>query len=137
MCHELFQCENWWKIGWYNWLTALGCTEMRARVEKVDILGWNKSKIFQGIKSVEALRLSDLSNIILRIMWRTVLRDQTDKKIQKEQDGKKDHLDYTNNKLMLQQWFQLIKGVIISSWMMNCYSCANLGEVSLMNRFHQ
>ena len=31
------------KIGWEKYRTVLKCTQMRARVEKVDVLGWNKS----------------------------------------------------------------------------------------------
>ena len=31
------------KIGWEKYRTVLKCTEMRARVEIVDVLGWNKS----------------------------------------------------------------------------------------------
>ena len=43
ICHRLFQCEKLRKIGGDNRHANLGCTEMRALVEKVDFLGCNKS----------------------------------------------------------------------------------------------
>ena len=38
-----FKYENNLKIGCEKYRTVLKCTQMRARVEKVDVLGWNKS----------------------------------------------------------------------------------------------
>ena len=43
LCGEFFKCANKLKISWENQYTVLKCTQMRARVEKVDVLGWNKS----------------------------------------------------------------------------------------------
>ena len=38
-----FSNEKKLKISWKKYCTDLKCTQMRARVEKVDVLGWNKS----------------------------------------------------------------------------------------------
>ena len=53
LCSAFFKYENNMKIGWEKYRTVLKCTEMRARVEIVDVLGWNKSVIgilFCGIE---------------------------------------------------------------------------------------
>ena len=39
----LFKYEIKLKIGWENQCAVFKCTQMRAHVEKVDFLGWNKS----------------------------------------------------------------------------------------------
>ena len=38
------KCENKLEVDWENKCNVLKCTQMKARVEKVDILGWNKYK---------------------------------------------------------------------------------------------
>ena len=43
LCSAFFKYENNLKIGREKYRTVLKCTQMRARVEKVDVLGWNKS----------------------------------------------------------------------------------------------
>ena len=43
LCSAPFKYENRMKIGREILCTVLKCTQMRARVEKVDILGWTKS----------------------------------------------------------------------------------------------
>ena len=43
LCTALYKCENKLKIDWKNQCTVLKCTQMRARVVKVDVLVWNKS----------------------------------------------------------------------------------------------
>ena len=57
LCCTLFKCENKLKIGWENWCTVLKRTQMRSRVEKVDVLGWNKSD--------KGWRLSDFGSTFL------------------------------------------------------------------------
>ena len=42
LCSALFKCGNRLKLGWENECTVLKCTQMRARVEKVDVLGWTQ-----------------------------------------------------------------------------------------------
>ena len=42
-CSALFKCVNKLKVGRENQCTFLKCTQMRARVEKLDVLGLNKS----------------------------------------------------------------------------------------------
>ena len=49
MCSALFKCENILKIGWENQCIVLKCTQMRAHVENVDVLGWTKSDVFHMI----------------------------------------------------------------------------------------
>ena len=43
LCYAFLKYENNLKIGWEKDRTVLKCTQMRARVEKGDVLGWNKS----------------------------------------------------------------------------------------------
>ena len=45
LCYAFFKYENKLKIYWEKQRTVLKCTQMRARVEKVDVLGWNKSYV--------------------------------------------------------------------------------------------
>ena len=42
LCSAIFKCENKLKFGWENQCKVLKWTPMRERVEKVDVLGWNK-----------------------------------------------------------------------------------------------
>ena len=49
LCSAFFKYKNNLKIGWEKYRTVLKCTQMRARVEKVDVLGWNKSYIMWRI----------------------------------------------------------------------------------------
>ena len=46
----IFKYENKLKIGWEMWCTVLKCTQMRARVEKRSVFGWNKSNRMDNIK---------------------------------------------------------------------------------------
>ena len=43
LCYAFLKYENKIEIGWEKECTVLKCTQMRARLEKVDVLGWNKS----------------------------------------------------------------------------------------------
>ena len=43
LCYAFLKYENNMKIGWEKYRTVLKCTQMRAREEIVDVLGWNKS----------------------------------------------------------------------------------------------
>ena len=43
LCTRLFKFKNYSKIGWEICMTVLWCNQMRALVEKVDMLSWNKS----------------------------------------------------------------------------------------------
>ena len=45
LCSAFFKYKNNLKICGENYCTVLKCTQMRARVEKVDVLGWNKSLV--------------------------------------------------------------------------------------------
>ena len=45
LCSAFLKYEIKLKIGWEKEFTVLKCTQMRARVEKVDVLGWNKSNM--------------------------------------------------------------------------------------------
>ena len=40
--HRFFQCENWRGNCWNHLLNILGCTQMRVRLDKVEIFSWNK-----------------------------------------------------------------------------------------------
>ena len=43
------------KIGWEKYRTVLKCTQMRACVEIVDVLGWNKSAAYVVFYQVEPI----------------------------------------------------------------------------------
>ena len=66
LCSAVLKYENKLKIGWEKYRTVLKCTEMRARVEIVDVLGWNKSSaaeaelgaLFLNTKEARIVRLT-------------------------------------------------------------------------------
>ena len=57
LCSAFFKYENNLKIGWEKYRTVLKCTHMRARVEKVDVLGWNKSNTCRNIGGTTSVGL--------------------------------------------------------------------------------